>query len=557
MSMPFESGTSGARLWRRALPAIAALVLAGSAASAARADDGALDTTFGTNGAALATVPGTPAPDLLTINALVRQADGKLYAVGSARFGGSDTRFLVERLLADGRPDVAFGDGGAALVDFHGGLLEDAHSAVLQPDGKLIVAGSFRNAQGLNDPAIARVLTQGPAAGQLDPTFGVAGRVVDTSFEHGGSASPSSAFAAAVSIVPNTTVTRIRIHGPMDYPAFQLWPDMIVATYDLDGTKVSGGTIGTFATVEAAIPRPDGHYAVAGFGAPTSNGGALSNPDSFAIGLDQPNTHIQFPGSTDSHAFALTLTPGGGAVAAGQALINGASRIALAKVRLPVSQGASPVDTSFGTGGRVLTNVFGNARARAILAQPDGKLVVAGTAKNGGNDFFVVVRYNADGSLDASFGGDGVVTTLFPALGGQIPGGIVHLSDGRLVVGGSARRTNGERDVALARYGRGSCTAFLGCVSLVQLASSTILVTADLEKARGVGILVSRVRHGRAKRVGRVPFGHQRAGNIHIRWHVRVRGKRLKPGRYRVRVRALRHGRVVAVSRPIRIRIRH
>jgi hypothetical protein len=95
-------------------------------------------------------------------------------------------------------------------VDFHGGLLEDAHSAVLQPDGKLVVAGSFRNAQGFNDPAIARVLTQGPAAGRPDPTFGVDGRLVDTSFEHGGLASPSSTFAAAVSIVPNMRVRALR-----------------------------------------------------------------------------------------------------------------------------------------------------------------------------------------------------------------------------------------------------------------------------------------------------------------------------------------------------------
>jgi hypothetical protein len=184
-----------------------------------------------------------------------------------------------------------------------------------------------------------------------------------------------------------STVTRIRIYGPMDYTHFQLWPDMFFATYDLDGTRVSGGSIGTFANVEAAVPRPDGRYAVAGFGAPTQNGGTLPAPDSFAIGLEQPNTHIQFPGSTDSHAFALALTPDGGAVAAGQALISGAGRIALAKVTLP----ATPV------------------------------------------------RYNANGSLDTSFGGDGIVTTLFPAVAGQIPGGIVRTADNRLVVGGSWR----------------------------------------------------------------------------------------------------------------------
>ena len=97
----------------------------------------------------------------------------------------------------------------------------------------------------------------------------------------------------------------------------------------------------------------------------------------------------------------------------------------------------------------------------------------------------------------------------------------------------------------------------LGLCEPRQLSPSTILVTADLKSALGVGILVRRVGpHGRATLVGRVPFGPQRAGNIHIRWHIRVGGKRLKPGTYLVNVRALRHGRVVAISKPIRIRIR-
>jgi uncharacterized delta-60 repeat protein len=534
---------------------LAVVLLALSNASAAWADDGAPDTTFGNDGAAFATVPGTPAPDRVTINSLVRAADGRLYAVGSARFGGTDTRFYVERFLSDGTPDAGFGDDGAALVDFPGSLLDEARSAVLQPDGKLIVAGYVRNEQGLLDPAIARLLTQGQAAGAIDTTFAQAGRLVDTSFEQSGSASPASAVAAAVVIESNNTVTRIRIYGPLTYPTFHLWPDMIQATYDLDGTKISGNVTGDFANVEAAVARSDGRYAVAGFGSPTI-GGPVNAPSAFAIGLNEPTTRIQFPGSTGSFAEALTLTPDGGAVAAGSALIGGASRIALAKVRLPFPEGQSPVDTSFGSNGRVLTNVFGNARARAILAQPDGKLIVAGTAKNGGNDFFVLVRYNADGSLDPSFGGDGIVTTLLPGVGGQVPGGIVRTGDGRLIVGGSARLTTGEKDAVLTRYGRGSCSAPLGCVSLLQLSANAVLVSADLQLSRQVGILVRRVgRHGRATLIGRVPFGLQHAGNIHIRWNRRVSGKRLRPGTYLVNVRALRRGRVVAVSKPIRIRI--
>jgi uncharacterized delta-60 repeat protein len=49
--------------------------------------------------------------------------------------------------------------------------------------------------------------------------------------------------------------------------------------------------------------------------------------------------------------------------------------------------------------------------AHSVIQQADGKLVVAGYSYNGSNDDFALVRYNADGSLDTGFDGDGKVTT--------------------------------------------------------------------------------------------------------------------------------------------------
>jgi uncharacterized delta-60 repeat protein len=69
-------------------------------------------------------------------------------------------------------------------------------------------------------------------------------------------------------------------------------------------------------------------------------------------------------------------------------------------------------DTTFGSGGKVTTPVGSGTStdsAYGVAVRPDGKIVAAGFA-NGGVDF-AAVRYNADGSLDGSFGGDGKVTT--------------------------------------------------------------------------------------------------------------------------------------------------
>jgi len=67
------------------------------------------------------------------------------------------------------------------------------------------------------------------------------------------------------------------------------------------------------------------------------------------------------------------------------------------------------LDPTFGTGGKVTSN-FSAPQVRAMVQQPDGKLVVLG----GGT---TVARYNANGSLDTTFGNGGVTTTVGPGGG--------------------------------------------------------------------------------------------------------------------------------------------
>src|SRR5262245_1531589 len=104
---------------------------------------------------------------------------------------------------------------------------------------------------------------------------------------------------------------------------------------------------------------------------------------------------------------------------------------------------------------------FPHEQGRSVAIQQDGKIVVAGFdsaspfGESAPSGHFVLARYNADGSLDSSFGtggadGDGRVTTDF-GFGGD---GIFRVriqSDGKIVAGGFA--SNGtNRDFALARY---------------------------------------------------------------------------------------------------------
>ncbi|GGT23282.1 hypothetical protein GCM10010271_28530 [Streptomyces kurssanovii] len=79
---------------------------------------------------------------------------------------------------------------------------------------------------------------------------------------------------------------------------------------------------------------------------------------------------------------------------------------------------------------------------------PDGRLVAVGStvADTAAGDF-AVLRHNPDGSLDASFGGDGLVTTDFG--GSNRARGVVLQSDGKIVAAGSG---GPNADFALARY---------------------------------------------------------------------------------------------------------
>lgn len=109
------------------------------------------------------------------------------------------------------------------------------------------------------------------------------------------------------------------------------------------------------------------------------------------------------------------------------------------------------LDLSFDTDGKVTTAIgTGSNSIYDIVLQADGKIVAVGNANNGTNEDIALTRYNLDGSLDASFDGDGIVTTDL-GLGDDIGYGIALQSDGKIIVAGeSSNGTNS--DFVIVRY---------------------------------------------------------------------------------------------------------
>jgi uncharacterized delta-60 repeat protein len=125
----------------------------------------------------------------------------------------------------------------------------------------------------------------------------------------------------------------------------------------------------------------------------------------------------------------------------GKVIVAGASATATGTwVSLMRLQRDGSLDTSFGNGGKVITQVgtHGNDDAAAIAVQDDGKIVVAGSTESSGTSLdFAVLRYQADGSLDTGFGNGGKVVVDFAGDSDRAWAVLVQ-NDGKILVGGEA-----------------------------------------------------------------------------------------------------------------------
>jgi uncharacterized delta-60 repeat protein len=104
--------------------------------------------------------------------------------------------------------------------------------------------------------------------------------------------------------------------------------------------------------------------------------------------------------------------------------------------------------SSFGSGGKVVTDFGGADSCKALALQSDGRIVVVGSTASTTKDY-ALIRYNADGSTDNTFGTNGKVQTDFSGDDDQANGVAVQ-ADGKIVVCGTS--TQNDADVSVARY---------------------------------------------------------------------------------------------------------
>lgn len=104
----------------------------------------------------------------------VLQSDGKIVVAGGATINSNDKRMAAVRFLPNGSLDNGFGTGGMVLLDLDGPF-EGAHSVAVQADGKIVLGGYVYDTDAYNS-AIVRLLPNG----QPDPGFGNQGTAIQS-----------------------------------------------------------------------------------------------------------------------------------------------------------------------------------------------------------------------------------------------------------------------------------------------------------------------------------------------------------------------------------------
>ena len=398
---------------------------------------GVLDTSFSDDGWLQTNYSGS----LDYGYAILAQPDGKLLMAGS--FDGTSWDFGLARFNADGSEDLTFDDDGRTHTDFFGNG-DEAKALALQADGKIIVAGSaYNNDANRNEFALARFNPDG----SLDNSFDTDGRVT-TDF------SGEADYAMAVAVQPDgkIVVAGYSYNGSnYDFALARFTGEgNLDPSFDLDGKVITDLTTQSdrayalvlvgekLLVVGEARNGSTYDFAIARYNLDGSLDLTFNNDDGFAF--------TDFDGSIDGGR-AVVLQPDGKLVVAGFAEVEGNNNFALARYTA-----TGVLDESFGAGGKVHTDFYGgdDYGCGLILETGTGDLILGGYILNGTQNDFALARYNSNGTLDNSFGVEGKVMTDF---GGRSEWGygLVRQGDGKLILAGYMLTVAGS-DFAMARY---------------------------------------------------------------------------------------------------------
>jgi uncharacterized delta-60 repeat protein len=360
--------------------------------------DGTLDESFGTGGKVTTFLGNNYSVEA---RAIAVQPDGKIVVGG---FGYTD--FAVVRYNANGSLDTSFNGTGIARTGFEEPFFSNdvIDDLVLQPDGKIIVVGNASTPTPPSGTRLDFAVVRYNADGSLDETFNASGKLKLT-FGNGNAVARGVVLRTDGKIVIIGWTTQTHALG-----VARLNPDGSPdTTFDQDGKALISLPGRQIYPWEVAL-QPDNKIIV-----PFQAYDAVAMSGFSLIRLNENGTLDQSfdgDGVTDAYfdngggiAYDVAVQPDGKIVAAGNAGVAVQSSANFAVARFNPN---GSLDFTFGTGGKTISDFFGNEAATSVAIAPDGKIVLGGF---GGLGSFIVARYHASSltptPTDFDYDGDG------------------------------------------------------------------------------------------------------------------------------------------------------
>src|SRR5438445_6427561 len=410
--------------------------------------NGTPDTANLVSGTGLVTTDVNTSQDDIAFAVVRQPVDGKIIAVGTSFT--TPASIVVIRYNVDGTRDSTFGSNGITVTTLPSADAS-AFAATLQADGKLLVAGRSCPLSGVSSFLLLRYHTDISTGthGTLDAGFGTGG-IVTTAIPSGTSTTANAVAVSGTKILvaghskiggkfrivlaqytstgaPDTDPTTGfgAGQGFVTTPIFSLDADAsALAVQPADSKIVAAGLAGSAVTNvwDVALLRYNAN-------------GTLDLP----FGGTNSGMVITDIGSSSNYANAVALQADGKIVVAGNAFANPSANTSDIAVLRYNADGSLDTAGFASPNGYVTTSVGAFDNGYAVAVQPsDGKIVVAGNADAGVGDRLALLRYNADGGLDSGFGTGGIVTRA--ASGPSIIAGAFGVallpSDGAIVVVG-------------------------------------------------------------------------------------------------------------------------
>jgi uncharacterized delta-60 repeat protein len=360
--------------------------------------------------------------------------------------------------------DNTFGNNGIVITpDITSGV--DYNDCAIQPDGKIVVAG--------NGVGYVKVVRYN-ADGTLDNSFGNSGIVITNL--PGWYDDPS---IHSVALLPNGKI----IVGGRAEEWLNGYSGLILICYNSDGSlDLSFGsqgillyTAGYFSVIMDIKVQPDGKIIAAG---DVHYGGGfdvivlrLYENGSFDTSFGTGGVASLYFNSYQEKMRSIALQSDGKIVLGGFLYVNGNDDFAIYRLDT-----VGNLDSTFGVNGRAINEIDTHAdRIYGIALQDDGKIVAGGTTLNPTSQYndIVLARYNTNGTIDSTYGTNGIVITQVQDSSNLVD--LVIQPDNKIVaVGSTTMLPNQDNAIVIARYdttGTPDPTFGMGGVAVTQINS--------------------------------------------------------------------------------------